>query len=375
MRTFRAVRLAVLFAAFAGVLLAAAPASLRADFHAEEEDHPPKPYIVPWPGLPIEDLRYSTYLSGAHGRVERSWREDAEAGDVAGMRNYGFWLAESFNPERDLEAAEIWLRKAAEAGDIQAKARLGWLLLAHGSDEAEWEQGHEMIEAAAATADPVAMFLAGLSREEFQGEEGSLEAALPFYRIAAESYYPAANRRLMDVHLFGQVPEADPAGGIRYALRYRGIAGPEREVFSSELWAFFLGFGGFAPTRDERRRATEHVIEEAKAGNQYAQGVLATMLAESYADAFDAENFPENEPVYLLHPDAELAYAWLLLSADFDREGSLVMTGVAFYPQVLGEISSLPGFKSFDDAEKMAVDLVNDWRSGKRAPMMQFRMR
>ncbi len=165
------------------------------------------------PMSPIERERarhfaegYAAYQGGDYGRALAIWRELADKGDLAAMRNVGQLYRLGQGVERDAGQAARWFERAADLGLANAQANLGALYLAGDGVEQDPKQAARWFARAAHQGHVVSQYELALLFEEGKGVERNPRIAQALLKAAADAGYGPARTRL------GLDPAAVPTG-------------------------------------------------------------------------------------------------------------------------------------------------------------------
>lgn len=155
------------------------------------------------PMTPIERARarrfeegWQAYEAKDYAKAMKLWRELADAGDLAAMRNVGQLYRQGLGVERDPAEAAKWFRRAAELGLVNAQANLGHLYMAGEGVAQDDAEAAKWLTQAARAGHPAAQFYLAALVESGRGVPQNAELARALLEASAKAGYGPAREKL-----------------------------------------------------------------------------------------------------------------------------------------------------------------------------------
>lgn len=203
------------------------------------------------------------YDEGLFGKINHEkafhyYRLSAERGDSSSMLMTGLFYAQGSSVEKDLSAAEMWIRKGKELGDSDGDATLRVFLSVAASEyvtgasgTVDSEKAWQMAEEAESLGDPDVFYRLGRAFRE-SGSKDHLEKAFRCFERAAVKGNPAATSALglcyeaglgtdadidKAISLYKKSAEAgDPFGMAHYGYALANGEGCEKNEKAAMAW-------------------------------------------------------------------------------------------------------------------------------------------
>lgn len=152
---------------------------------------------------------YVAYQGGDYPTALEIWRDLADKGDLAAMRNVGQLYRLGQGVERDTTVAARWFERAADLGLANAQANLGALYLAGDGVEQDFRVAARWFARAAHQGHIVSQYELALLFEEGRGVERDPKIAQALIKAAADAGYGPARAKLgLDAGPAGPPPQA-----------------------------------------------------------------------------------------------------------------------------------------------------------------------
>ncbi|WP_119422713.1 tetratricopeptide repeat protein [Desertibaculum subflavum] len=155
------------------------------------------------PMSPIERARarrfeegYQAFAGKDYARAMTVWRELADAGDVAAMRNVGQLYRQGLGVEPDAVQAAAWFRRAAELGLVNAQANLGHLYMLGEGVAQDDAMAVKWLGEAARAGHPAAQFYLAEMVAQGRGVAANAELARALLEASAKAGFAPARDRL-----------------------------------------------------------------------------------------------------------------------------------------------------------------------------------